>query len=190
VLPERAITEDFLLWDRPWQASVNLNFYVSPQRNLKLFGLRLPNNWNLNLRYFSQAGKRYTPQFFTDSFTNNDKPIYTDDVDRNEQPDDPYGKTAERWEWVNANFEKYFKLRGTTFTLFVEAINLLNRNNSNIINPITGRAYEFGDATPTGWNDPYTEKTFEAKGSMRSLLRKQSLGFTLSFKSYSATYDE
>jgi len=154
VLPERAITEDFLLWDRPWQASVNLNFYVSPQRNLKLFGLRLPNNWNLNLRYFSQAGKRYTPQSLTDSFTNNGKPIYTDDVDANEQPDDPYGKVATRWEWINANFEKYFKLRGTTFTLFVEAINLLNRNNSNIINPITGRAYEFGDATPTGWNDP------------------------------------
>jgi hypothetical protein len=36
----------------------------------------------------------------------------------------------------------------------VEAVNLLNRQNSNIINPITGQAYEYGDPTPTGWNDP------------------------------------
>jgi hypothetical protein len=39
-----------------------------------------------------------------------------------------------------------------TFT--IEVLNLLNRNNSNIINPITGRAYEYGDPTPLGWNDP------------------------------------
>jgi outer membrane receptor protein involved in Fe transport len=154
VLPERAITEDFLIWDRPWQFGLNLNFFVSPQRKLRLFGLPLPNNWNFNVRYFAQAGKRYTPQFFTDSYTNNGKPIYTDDVDRNEQPDDPYGKTAELWQWVNAGFEKYFKLRGTTLALFIEGINLFNHQNSNIINPITGRAYENGDPTPTSWNDP------------------------------------
>jgi hypothetical protein len=30
----------------------------------------------------------------------------------------------------------------------------LNNKNAAIINPITGRAYEYGDPTPNSWNDP------------------------------------
>jgi hypothetical protein len=36
----------------------------------------------------------------------------------------------------------------------VQIKNLLGTKNSAIINPITGRAYEFGDPTPSSWNDP------------------------------------
>ena len=32
--------------------------------------------------------------------------------------------------------------------------NLFNNLNSAIINPVTGRAYQYGDATPNSWNDP------------------------------------
>ena len=32
--------------------------------------------------------------------------------------------------------------------------NIFDAKNSAIINPVTGRAYEFGDNTPLGWNDP------------------------------------
>ena len=36
----------------------------------------------------------------------------------------------------------------------VEVTNLFNNKNSQIINPVTGRAYEYGDPTPVEWNDP------------------------------------
>lgn len=153
-LPEKSIEESFLIWDRPWQVSVNLNFFMSPKKRPKLFGVRLPSKWNLNLRYFAQAGKRYTPEFFTGSFTNTDKPIYSNDLNRDEQPDDPFGKVAARWEWLTLSFEKYFQLAGLDVTAFVEVINLFDRKNPNLINPTTGRAYEYGDPTPTAWNDP------------------------------------
>ncbi len=47
---------------------------------------------------------------------------------------------------------------GAVFALarsfIVEVTNLLDRTNATIINPVTGRAYEYGDPTPSGWNDP------------------------------------
>ena len=36
----------------------------------------------------------------------------------------------------------------------VEINNLLDKQNSAIINPVTGSAYELGDNIPTSWNDP------------------------------------
>ena len=52
------------------------------------------------------------------------------------------------------NFEKYFELSGLQFSVFVEVNNLLDTDNSTIINPVTGRAYEYGDDVPGSWNDP------------------------------------
>jgi hypothetical protein len=52
------------------------------------------------------------------------------------------------------NFEKYFSLSDIRFSLFVEINNLLDTRNSAIINPVTGRAYEYGDPIPSSWNDP------------------------------------
>lgn len=153
-LNEKPITEDFLIWDRPWQISAVANLSVGKNQKPKLFGLPVPNNWNMNIRAFAQAGKRFTPQFATGTTLIDGRPEYDDDLDQNGEPDDPYGQLAATWFWVNLNFEKYFSLLGMEYTFSVEVINLLNRKNSQIINPVTGRAYEFGDPTPTGYNDP------------------------------------
>jgi hypothetical protein len=40
------------------------------------------------------------------------------------------------------------------FTLSMQVKNMLDIRNSAIVNPVTGRAYELGDRTPSGWNDP------------------------------------
>jgi hypothetical protein len=40
------------------------------------------------------------------------------------------------------------------FALSIEVNNLLDKQNSAIINPVTGSAYEYGDDVPTSWNDP------------------------------------
>jgi len=52
------------------------------------------------------------------------------------------------------NLEKGFNMAGLEWTLSFQIRNLLNNKNAAIIDPVTGRAYEYGDPTPTSWNDP------------------------------------
>jgi outer membrane receptor protein involved in Fe transport len=153
-LNEKPITEDFLIWDRPWQISGVANVFLRKGTKPRLLGIPLPDNWNLNVRFFAQAGKRYTPRFATGTVLPDGRPEFSSDIDQNGEPDDPYGKVAANWSWVNLNFEKYFDFAGLDYTFLVEVVNLLNRKNAQVINPVTGQAYEFGDPTPTGWNDP------------------------------------
>ncbi len=158
-LNERPITEDFLIWDRPWQISAVANFYLDKGQAPHFLGVKIPENWNLNIRLFAQAGRRYTPQFFTGLFLPNGRPQYSSDLDFNGQADDPFGKVGQYWFWINLNFEKYFSIAGLRYTFMVEVENLLDRKNPQIINPVTGSAYEFGDPTPTSFNDPLFPET-------------------------------
>ena len=43
---------------------------------------------------------------------------------------------------------------GRGASISMEIRNLTNAKNSQIINPVTGRAYEFGDDVPLTWRDP------------------------------------
>ena len=157
--PERRITEDFLIWDRPWQGSINFNYRITEGNNPELFGIKLPDKWNLNFRYFAQAGKRYRPIVATGDSLQNLRPEYTRDIDGDGYDDDIYANVAEHWAWANLNIEKWYNVGGKEVSIFLEVLNLFNRKNSNIINPVTGRAYEFGDPTPSSWNDPLFPET-------------------------------
>ena len=108
----------------------------------------------MNFRYFAQAGKRYRPIVDTGDTLSNGRPQYTRDTDGDGYNDDVYANVAEHWAWANLNISKWFNVGEKEFSVFLEVLNLFNRKNSNIINPVTGRAYEFGDPTPSGWNDP------------------------------------
>jgi len=69
------------------------------------------------------------------------------------------GKLAQPWHNVDSKWS-YTLSRGKFqrgATLSVEIKNLFNRKNSQIINPITGRAYEYGDDVPNEWRDPRPE---------------------------------
>ena len=135
------------------------NLHVNKGKSPRVLGVKIPDDWNLNVRAFAQAGRRYTPQYFTGTTLLDGRPEYDDDLDQNGESDDPYGKLGATWFWVDLSFEKYFKLIGLEYTLMLEVVNLLDRKNSQIINPITGRAYDLGDPTPTSWNDPFYPDT-------------------------------
>jgi outer membrane receptor protein involved in Fe transport len=145
---DESIKEEYLSWDRPINASISTSFYVP--KNEPLFGL-LPgvlDDYNVYLRLFYQSGKRYTPAVFTGTYATDGRPIYeTIRSDRN-------SKLGEDWMWVDLNFEKYFAIDNVKFSVFMEVNNLLDIQNSAIINPVTGKAYEYGDAIPNSWNDP------------------------------------
>lgn len=152
-LNERPITEDFLPWDRPWQLNVNINLTVRDGQHPKIFGVRLPDDWNLYARLFAQAGKRYSPQYLI-GVAGDGKPLYSSDRDQDGDVDDPYARIANNWRWLDINFEKYFRFGRNQLVFMIEALNVLDWKNTNIVNPVTGQAYEYGDPVPSSWNDP------------------------------------
>ncbi len=140
------IKEEYLSWDRPITAFISTNFYAEPGS----FGFaeNIIDDWSLYLRAFYQSGKRYTPAVFTGYIDEQGRKEY--EYIRNER----FNKIGDDWFYIDLNFEKYFRLGSLSLSLFMEVNNLLDNQNSIIINPVTGRAYEFGDDVPSSWNDP------------------------------------
>ena len=145
---DETIKEEYMSWDRPFTVSSNLNFYIEKGKPLFGFAPGILDDINIFTRVFFQSGKRYTPAVFLGTYDPDGRPEYSS------ADSDPYSEIGQNWFWIDMNIEKYFKLFGMDMSLFVEVNNLLNRKNSAIINPATGKAYEYGDPTPTSWNDP------------------------------------
>lgn len=145
---DETIKEEFVSWDRPITASVATNFYIERGKPLFGFAPGVLDDINLYIRFFYQSGKRYTPAVFTGNYSADGRPDY--EFLRRERN----SKVADDWMWADLNLEKYFAFAGFRFSVFMEVNNLLDFKNSAIINPVTGKAYEFGDPVPNSWNDP------------------------------------
>ncbi len=164
-------------WDVPWQFSLGANISIPDDDRPRVFGLKLPSDWNLNIRYTAQAGKRYTPyeevvdslgliQYLPSGETNSELGPYR--------------------SWLDLTFQKYFAVKKTELTLFVEIENLLDHKNVAIINPLTGEEYKKGDTIPTGGNffelppDGYILPIWDYPGQYLAP-RKIKLGLGVSF---------
>lgn len=145
---DESIKEEYVSWDRPITVSSSLNFYVPSGEPVFGFGNGILDDYNFYIRLFFQSGKRYTPSVFTGSYDLDARPEY--ESSRTNR----YGEIGDNWFWIDLNFEKNFNLAGLDFTFFVEVNNALDTKNAEIINPVTGEAYEYGDPTPSSWNDP------------------------------------
>jgi outer membrane receptor protein involved in Fe transport len=143
-----SIKEQFVPWDKPLTASISASFYVEKDKPVFGFAPGILDDYNLYLRFFYQSGKRYTPAVFTGAVDEQGRAEY--EFVTNERN----SKVGDDWFWVDLNFEKYFQLMNLKFSVFVEVNNLLDTKNSAIINPVTGKAYEYGDDVPVSWNDP------------------------------------
>ena len=145
---EETIKEEYVSWDRPFTVSTSLNFVIPKGEPLFGFAPGILDDISIYTRFFFQSGKRYTPAVFLNSYDPDGRPEY--DYDRTNR----YGEIGDNWFWVDLNIEKYFDIGGLNMSIFAEINNLFDTKNSAIINPVTGEAYEYGDPTPTGWNDP------------------------------------
>lgn len=154
------IKEKLLIWDRPLQVSANLNFTVSKGEPLFGFGEGILDDYNLFVRVFFQSGKRYTP-LDTIRTLPNGRFEFASDLSRELEG------ISSNWFYINLNFEKYIDIGFGKLVASVEVENLLDRKNSQIINPASpwrpgpwkpgegpARAYEYGDPTPNSYNDP------------------------------------
>jgi len=142
------IRENYLIWDRPVQVSLNLDFTVPRDEPLFGIGQGVLDDWNAFVRVFYQSGDRYTPQILTGVDAVTGRPQYISDLNN------VNGSIGAYWFYVDLNIEKYFDLGFGTLVAGIEVQNLFDNQNSQIVNPITGRAYEYGDPTPTSYNDP------------------------------------
>ena len=135
---EKPLGETFLSWDRPFRISTDIYFDMPRNANLVLWGVPVPENWGLSIRWEYTSGKRYT------QLVDVEKNIYNKDV---------YSSLATPQTRTDLKFFKDFDIAGMRFSLFIEAENLFNNKIPRIINPVTGRPYEPGDVIPVTWND-------------------------------------
>lgn len=150
------IKENYLIWDRPVQFSATINFSVPENEPLFGFGNGILDDWNLYTRLFYQSGKRYTPQRLIGYNAVTGRPEYISDLNRINEG------IGEHWFYIDLNVEKYFDIGVGKVIGTIEVENVLNNKNSQIINPVTGRAYEYADPTPLSYNDPlYPQLTGE-----------------------------
>ncbi|MDD5361875.1 MAG: TonB-dependent receptor [Ignavibacteria bacterium] len=174
------ISENYLAWDRPFVASANLFFKLEKGKGLFGFGRNILDDINLKTRIFFESGKRYTPQVLT-GYLENGRPEYTPNYDN------AYGNVGANWFYIDMDLDKYFTFYNVDFVLNISVKNLLNNKNAAIINPITGKAYEYGDPTPNSWNDPrypdlqYPISPFPTNPARYLTPRQIKLGITVKF---------
>ncbi len=136
--------EQYLAWDRPWDFKAGIIF--TPDSNLKIGRFKLT-----GFRFFImgnyKSGLRYTPYQYAGT---NDigRPLYTR-IDNQ-----PYAKIGKAWNWFDLKASRdIVTKKGNGISLSIEVKNIFNQLNSQIINPVTGKAYEVGDAVPDSWRD-------------------------------------
>jgi outer membrane receptor protein involved in Fe transport len=141
------IGENYLVWDRPIQVSANTSFFFAKGMGIFGFGRNVVDDISIKLRGFFQSGKRYTPQLLVGTLSDG-RPEYESDIDN------PLSQLGSNWFWIDLGIDKYFRFKNMRLTLTFEVTNIFDFQNAAIINPVTGKAYEYGDATPNSWNDP------------------------------------
>jgi outer membrane receptor protein involved in Fe transport len=137
-------SENYLAWDRPW--NINLGVVFAPDTTLKIYG-----KWMKGMQiYFSssyQSGLRYTPMI-REGENELGRPEYVADLNNFlEERATP---------WINGDIKitkTFANKKRKGITLSVEARNMFNNKNAQIINAVTGRAWEPGDDLPNNQRD-------------------------------------
>ena len=142
---ETTIKENYMPWDRPLQASLNLNYKVPKNEPLFGFAPGVLDNYSFFVRFFYESGMRYTP-LLPAGHDDQGRPLYVTDYNNID------GSVGQNWFYINLNFDKNMEYAGMKITLSLEVENLLDNKNTQIVNAVTGRAYEYGDNT--NGNDP------------------------------------
>lgn len=141
-------TEVPLAWDSPIDAKAYAIFTQSNDKGL--FNKKFLDDMTLYFETIFRTGKRYTPYELTGYEQVSGRPVYEIVSD----PEKKYSEIGASGFWINLNYKKWWMLKTTELAFTLEVTNLLNNKNAAIINPVTGRAWEPGDAVPSEWRDP------------------------------------
>lgn len=127
-------------WDRPFFAKGS--FVFRSPKNFKPFKIPLQ-NFIVTFYTTFQSGFRYTP-------------MRSDGIDRESGrerfvpiTDKPLSEVGASWFWVDMRLTREFRFSKKSYVgLYFEVKNIFNNKNAQIINPVTGRGYEYGDPLP------------------------------------------
>lgn len=137
-----------LAWDSPIDAKTYLIFTKNTETGL--FGQAWLNKMSLYTEAIYRTGKRYTPYELTGYEAVSGRPIYEIISD----PEKRYSAISDGSFWLNVTYRKWWSIKSSEIAFTIELTNLLNNQNTAIVNPVTGTAYEYGDPVPSEWRDP------------------------------------
>jgi len=146
------IRERPLDWDVRHQVIFQMAISSPPGRAPRLFGLQLPDNWNISILSRFGSGQPYTP--------------YT--LDPAVEQKTSNSATAPFTSSTDLKLSKSFRLMGLDLGVFADIFNIFNQKNVQIgygFNTYTGKPYRYGDIDPQltsiggsrliGWYDMY-----------------------------------
>ena len=139
-----------LAWDRPLDLKASVT--LSHDKDRPFLGIPGINRIKLYLSTTYRSGQRYTPVVFRGNqinpFTGEQdwRPVYEEVSD----PAARFSEIGEPWWWFDLNVQRAIKIGNSDLMMTLEITNLFNQQNSIIINPVTGRAYE--DVNPATTN--------------------------------------
>jgi outer membrane receptor protein involved in Fe transport len=132
-------------WDKPWQVALRATIF-SEKNRFKLFGFKLPPNWDLNLIFWAHSGERYTS--YKQVISPEGEISFVKDSDIN-------AKIGKFWSSFDLSFHKHLRWKNLKYSFLLEVTNLFDHKNVVIINPLTGDAYKKDDLIPYADGDPY-----------------------------------
>ncbi len=141
-LSAKPITENYLSWDNPHNFATNLRFYMDQKTQPRLFGIPIPNHWQVSARIVYGSGKRYTESVATDTITEADGSQYYIGYSRS---DEPYSEISDSYFKTDVKITKRYKISGWNFSVFLDMRNIFNFESPRRINPFTGDGYNPGE---------------------------------------------
>lgn len=129
------IRERRLNWDVRHQVILQAMIMSPENKHMNLFGLRIPDNWNITILSRFSSGQPYTP------FT----------LDPVEAQKKENLETGPPTMMTDLKIKKTFSVSGIKLSLFVDIFNLFDQNNVQIaygFNTLTGKPYKYGDVDP------------------------------------------
>ena len=139
---EKSLDETFMYWDVPLRISTDLNFYIPKNENIRILNIPMPNDFGINIHWQISSGRRYTPMV---------------DLELEKYDENAYSALAEPWQLCDIKFTKGFTFKNINYSIFCQIENVFNAKIAQIINPVTGRAWEPGDPIPMSWRDDLTD---------------------------------
>lgn len=144
--------EEFLFWNRPHKLTLDVTLSVGPKTEPpKVLGYTLPQDWSLNLYFWVQSGRAFTPT------TNADEETAT----RN-------SANAPLENTFDLRYRKGFHMLGSKLNYLLEVRNIFNTIYPRRIDSITGEGYAFGEGfldrelTPTDLAQ-YSDPSFNSR---------------------------
>ena len=138
--------ETYLAWDRP--IDTKLSFTIMPDSSHSMGWLHL-NKYRVFIFSTYKSGLRYTPSYLA-GYAPDGRPLY----DPETSPTAQYSKVGSSWFWTDVKITRDYKINKRIISFSLEIKNIFGDKNAQQINPVTGRAYQYGDPVLYNVSDP------------------------------------